>query len=140
VASQGSRMHEVLRPGRLAQKPSGTEVLTQKSVPDKVRWISAPLAEGHARCDGVVPCDGTGRVEDVGFGWGGARAGKPELRKTKVPLRLRVSHRDGRRPSLLRRCPLGRRRQCSGWKARATVDVVGTTGQRAQAGSSCFIT
>lgn len=48
VASQGSRMHEVLRPGRLAQKPSGTS-LTQKPVPDKVRWISAPLAEGHAR-------------------------------------------------------------------------------------------
>lgn len=48
VASQGSRMHEVLRPGRLAIKPSGTS-LTQKPVPDKVRWISAPLSEGHAR-------------------------------------------------------------------------------------------
>lgn len=48
VAGQGSRMHEVLRPARLAQKPASGS-LTQKPVPDAVRWISAPLSEGHAR-------------------------------------------------------------------------------------------
>lgn len=49
LAIQGSRMHEVLRPGRLAQKPASGTSLTQKPVPDKVRWISAPLSEGHVR-------------------------------------------------------------------------------------------
>ncbi|MFO0224107.1 MAG: hypothetical protein ACK56E_12415, partial [Planctomyces sp.] len=48
VAGQSSRMHEVLRPARLAQKPAAGS-LTVKPVPDRVRWISAPLAEGHAR-------------------------------------------------------------------------------------------
>jgi hypothetical protein len=48
VAGQSSRMHEVLRPARLAQKPA-VGSLTVRPVPDRVRWISAPLAEGHAR-------------------------------------------------------------------------------------------
>jgi hypothetical protein len=49
VASQSSRMHEVLRPARLAQKPASASSLTLKPVPDRVRWISAPLSEGHVR-------------------------------------------------------------------------------------------
>jgi len=49
VASQSSRMHEVLRPARLAQKPASASSLTLKPVPDQVRWISAPLSEGHVR-------------------------------------------------------------------------------------------
>ena len=49
VASQSSRLHEVLRPARLATKPAVDSKLTLKPASDKVRWISAPAAEGQVR-------------------------------------------------------------------------------------------